>query len=101
MEKLYTVAEIADRLHKSEISVSRWMRSGELEYIRVSERRRLVSENQLEEFLNKRISKSPKKRVDQTITIDDSSGSSLKTENEGKLDVKSLRKEISLLCRSN
>ena len=101
MEELFTIGEIADKLHKSELSISRWMRDGKLEYVQVSERRRLVSENQLEEFLNKRTIKSPKKRVDRTTTIDDSSSSSLKTENEGKLDVKSLRKEISQLCRSN
>jgi hypothetical protein len=101
MEKLYTVGELADKLHKSEISISRLMRLGKLAYIQVSERRRLVSENQLEEFLNKRTITPPQKRVDRTIIIDDSSSSSLTTENEGKLDVKSLRKEISQLCRSN
>lgn len=101
MEKLYTVGEIADKLHKSEISVSRWMRDGKLEYIQVSERRRLVSESQLAEFTNKRTVASPKNRIDSKITIDDSSCSSLTTENGEKLDVKSLRKEISQLCRLN
>jgi excisionase family DNA binding protein len=99
MSKLYTIGEVADKLHKSEISISRWMRDGKLEYIQVSERRRLVSESQLEEFLNQRTVAAPKKRVDRTTIIDDSSGSSLTTENEGKLDVKSLRKEISQLCQ--
>jgi len=101
MEELYTLSEIADKLHKSEISVSRLIRDGQLGFIQVSERRRLVSENQLEEFLKNRTINPPKKRVDQTIIIDDSSRSSLTTENEGELDVKSLRKEISLLCRLN
>jgi len=99
MEKLYTIGEIAEKLHKSEISISRYMKDGKIEFIQVSERRRLVSENQLEEFLNKRTITQPKKRVDRIITIDDSSRSSLTTENREELDVKSLRKEISLLCR--
>lgn len=101
MENLYTIGEVADKLHKSEISISRLMKAGKLAYIEVSERRRLVSESQLVEFLNKRTIAPPKNRVDRKITIDDSSGSSLTTGNEGKLAVKSLRKEISQLCRSN
>ena len=99
MENLYTIGEVADKLHKSEISISRYMRDGKLAYIEVSERRRLVSESQLVEYLNKRIIAAPKNRIDRKITIDDSESSSLKTENGEKLDVKSLRKEISLLCQ--
>jgi len=101
LEKYFTIGEIAEKLHKSEISISRLMRAGKLAYIEVSERRRLVSESQLVEFLNQRIVAPPKNRIDSKITIDDFKSSSLKTENGEKLDVKSLRKEISQLCRSN
>ena len=47
MENLYTISEVADKLHKSEISISRYMKDGKLAFIEVSERRRLVSESQL------------------------------------------------------
>lgn len=101
MEDLYTIGEVADKLHKSEISISRLMKAGKLAFIEVSVRRRLISESQLVEYLNKRIIAAPKNRIDRKITIDDSESSSLTTENGEKLDVKSLRKEISQLCRSN
>jgi excisionase family DNA binding protein len=101
VEKFYTVAEIAEKLHKSEISISRWMKSGKLKYYEVSNRRRLVSESQLLEFLNQRIVAPPKNKIDSKIIINDSCAGSLTTENGEKLDVKSLRKEISQLCRSN
>jgi excisionase family DNA binding protein len=101
MEKLYTIGEVADELHKSEITISRLMRDGKLAYIEISERRRLISESQLAEFINKRKVALPKNRIDSKIIVDDFKSSSLITENEGKLDVKSLRKEISQLCRSN
>ena len=99
MENLYTISEVADKLHKSEISISRYMKDGKLAFIEVSERRRLVSESQLAEFLNKRTLAPPKNRIDSKIIIDDSINSSLITEKGEELDVKSLRKEISLLCR--
>ena len=101
MENLYTISEVADKLHKSEISISRYMKDGKLAFIEVSERRRLVSESQLGEFLNKRTLAPPKNRIDSKIIIDYSKSSSLTTENGEELDVKSLRREISLLCRSN
>jgi len=101
LEKYFTIGEIAEKLHKSEISIYRLMSAGKLAYIEVSERRRLVSESQLVEFLNQRIVAPPKNKFDSKITIDDFKSSSLKTENGEKLDVKSLRKEISQLCRSN
>jgi excisionase family DNA binding protein len=99
MENLYTIGEVADKLHKSEISISRLIRTGKLGFIEVSERRRLVSESQLLEFLNKRTIAPPKNRIDSKIIINDSGSSSLITENGERLDVKSLRKEISRLCR--
>ena len=83
-------------MHK--LRTGEWETTVELN-IQLSERRRLVSENQLEEFLNKRTSKLPKKTVDRTPTIDDSSGSSLKIENGEISDVTSLRKEIARLCQ--
>ena len=101
LEKYFTIGEIAEKLHKSEISISRWMRDGKLKYYQVSNRRRLVSESQLLEYLNQRIVAPPKNKIDSKITIDDFNSSSLTTENGEKLDVKSLRKEISQLCRSN
>jgi excisionase family DNA binding protein len=106
LETYFTVNEVARKLRKSEISVSRWLREGKLPYTQISERRRLISESDLQDFLNTRRISTPKKRVDvsdQSVAF--SVTSSLKTENNEtdmrEMDVKSLRQEISQLCRSN
>lgn len=97
METLYTISEVAEKLHKSEISISRWIRDGKLSYIQVSERRRLISESQLSEFLAKRVVIAPKRIDNKFKKLDDLPNCSLKIEN-GDLDVKSLKKEIERLC---
>ncbi len=104
METYFTVHEVARKLRKSEISVSRWLREGKLPYTQVSERRRLISESDLQNFLDRRRVASPKKRVDvvnkHVASFEDRS---LKTEDRAgdtrEMDVKSLRKEISQLWR--
>ncbi|MFH0959663.1 MAG: helix-turn-helix domain-containing protein, partial [Pseudomonadota bacterium] len=106
LETYFTVHEVARKLRKSEISVSRWLREGKLPFTQVSERRRLISEADLQNFLDSRRITKPKKRVDVLDRRGASSmTSSLKKENyEGdirEMDVKSLRKEISLICRSS
>lgn len=96
---LYTISEVAQKLHKSETSVGRWMKDGKLEYIQVSPRRRLVSETHMMNFLDRRTIKSPVKLVDrESKTYDSSYNRSLTTENED-LDVESLEKEIKRLCQ--
>jgi excisionase family DNA binding protein len=104
LETYFTVHEVARKLRKSEISVSRWLREGKLPYTQVSERRRLISESDLQNFLDRRRITHPRKRVDVVDqNIASSVTSSLKKEDdEGdmrELDVKSLRREISRLCR--
>jgi len=104
LETYFTVHEVARKLRKSEISVSRWLREGKLPYTQVSERRRLISESDLQNFLDRRRIAHPTKRVDVVDqNIASSVTSSLKKEDdEGgmrELDVKSLRKEISQLWR--
>jgi len=43
---------------------------GKLEYIQVSERRRLIAETELEKFLSRRIVAPPKKKVDRPRDYD-------------------------------
>ncbi len=104
METYFTVHEVARKLRKSEISVSRWLREGKLPYTQISERRRLISESDLQNFLDRRRVAAPKKRVDVVNKlIASSEDRSLKTEDCAgdmrEMDVKSLRREISQLWR--
>lgn len=106
METYFTVNEVARKLRKSEISVSRWLREGKLPYTLVSERRRLISESDLKHFLNIRRIVAPKKRLDvSNQPVASFVKSSLKKENDAgdirEMDVESLRREISQICRSN
>lgn len=99
IETLYTISEVAQKLHKSETSVCRWITEGKLEYIQVSPRRRVVSATQMVNFLDSRTMKGPVKLVDsKSKTYDSSCNCSLTTENED-LDVESLEKEIKRLCQ--
>lgn len=102
MEDYFTIREVADRLRKSEQSVVRWLKAGKLSYIEVSERRRLIAQTDLQEFLDSRKISPPKKRIDKVVAvIPCSSERSLTTSGERKaeMDVKSLRKEIAQLCQ--
>ena len=106
LETYFTVNEVARKLRKSEISVSRWLREGKLPYTQVSERRRLISESDLKHFLNIRRIVAPKKRLDvSNQPVASFVKSSLKKENDAgdirEMDVESLRREISQICRSN
>ena len=64
MDIHYTIREVANRLHKSEQSVVKWLKDGKLPYIEVSERRRLIVESDLNEFLNRRKIYPPDKHID-------------------------------------
>ncbi len=102
MDELYTIREVANRVHKCEQSVIRWLKDGKLPCTQVSERRRLISEADLQEFLDSRKISPPKKRMDIVgAIIPCSSERSLTTSGERKaeMSVKSLRKEISQLCQ--
>ncbi len=101
MENYYSISQVADKIHKSEQSVCRWLKSGKLPYTQVSERRRLITETDLQNFLDSRKVCPPPKRVDKCGTVVAiSDNCSLKTEyGQAEVDVKSLRKEISRLWR--
>ncbi len=103
LDELLTIRAIADRLHKSEQSINRLIKCGKLPYFEISPHRRLISESDFAEFLNtKRVCPPPKRFDNSTVDIGCSPISSLKTEYvQAEVDVKSLRKEISQLCRSN
>ena len=103
LQDYFTISEVADRLHKSEQSVVRCTRDGKLPYTQVSERRRLISENDLREFLDARRIASPPKRIDKSVThVAFSPKRSLITEyDQAEVDVRNFRKEISRLCQSN
>ncbi|MGC8602700.1 MAG: helix-turn-helix domain-containing protein [Desulfomonilaceae bacterium] len=98
----FTISQVADRVHKSEQSVIRWIKSGKLPFYQVSERRRIISQLDLQTFIDNRKVTSPPKRFDKCGTVVANSPiSSLTTSGERKaeMDVKSLRKEISQLCQ--
>ncbi|MGO8819729.1 MAG: helix-turn-helix domain-containing protein [Desulfomonilaceae bacterium] len=107
MEKYYTPIQAAQELHVSDITMSRWLKAGKLEYIQISERRRLIAETELENFLSRRIVAPPKKIVDRPRDYDRpwtgplENGSLAKEDDPGDKEngVKSLTKEIALLCR--
>jgi excisionase family DNA binding protein len=103
LQDYFTMSQVAERLHKSEQSVVRWIRDGKLPYTQVLERRRLISENDLREFLDARRITAPPKRIDKSSThIAFSPKRSLTTEyDQAEVDVRNLRKEISRLCQSN
>jgi hypothetical protein len=83
LDELYTIRQIADKLHKSEQSVSRWLRDGKLEYIQISERSRVVSESILEDFLDARRIAAPK-RIDISYSRNASSPKRSLTTEEGR-----------------
>ena len=97
MDKFYTIPQVATLLHRSDQTVSRWVKEGKLPFVQLSPRARLISETAINEFLAQRVVLPPKKRVDSGVNntpkIPDRS---LTTETT---DVKTLRKEISQLCR--
>lgn len=101
MENYLKISEVADRLHKSEQSIVKWIKSGKIPYVQVSERRRLIAETDLQDFLNNRKICPPAKIIDRAgVSTAMSTTSSLKTEyGQAEVDVRSLRKEISRLCQ--
>jgi excisionase family DNA binding protein len=104
LEDYFTISQVANRVHKSEQSVVRWIKDGKLACIQISERRRLVAESDFQDFLNSRRIARPPKRIDKSDAyIASSPKRSLTTSGERKaeMDVKSLRKEIARLCQSN
>jgi excisionase family DNA binding protein len=107
LEKYYTPTQAAREFQVSDITMSRWLKAGKLEYIQVSERRRLIAESELENFLLRRIVSPPKKIVDPARNCDTAwtgyaeSGSLANEDDSGETEnsVKSLTKEIAQLCR--
>jgi excisionase family DNA binding protein len=102
LEDYFTITQVANRIHKSEQSVVRWLKTGKLSYTQVSERRRLIAKTDLQEFLDSRKISPPKKRIEKPIAyVVDLATRSLTTsgEREAKMDVKSLGKEIARLCQ--
>jgi excisionase family DNA binding protein len=103
LQDYFTISQVAERLHKSEQSVVRWIRDGKLPYIQISERRRVIAEADLRDFVNSRRIATPKKLIEKPIAyVVDSATRSLITEyDQAEVDVRNLRKEISRLCQSN
>ena len=103
LEDIYfTISQVADRVHKSEQSVIRWIKSGKLPFYQVSERRRIISQLDLQAFIDNRKVTPPPKRFDKCgSVVAHSDNCSLTTSGERKAEtsVKSLRKEISQLCQ--
>ena len=107
MEKYYTPIQAARELHVSDVTMCRWIKAGKLKYIQVSERRRLIAETELENFLSRRIVAPPKKIVDRAREYDRpwtgpvENGSLANEDDPGDKEngVKSLTKEIARLCR--
>jgi excisionase family DNA binding protein len=102
----FKLSELPYLLNVCDQTVSRWIKAGKLEYVELSPRRRLVSEEALLQFIEARTFRQhPAKRVDRRpVLIKDSKKRSLKTEYRSggvmaEDDVKSLRKEIASLWR--
>jgi excisionase family DNA binding protein len=103
MQQMYSITQLATRLHVCELTVSRWIKAGKLEYVELSPSRRLISESAIEKFLDSKIIRPPKKIVDRPPSPVSSSGTngSLTTRSGGEMDVESfkqLKREISQ-CR--
>ena len=104
MESMFSITQLATRLHVCELTVSRWIKAGKLDYIELSPRRILIPESSVQRFLGSKLVVPPKKIVDPERPPDkDAKKSSLKNEKTGeserKMGVKSLRKEIARLWR--
>ncbi len=52
LDKMYTVKQVKNLLHMSDETVYKQIRSGELGYIKISERRYIISESDLKEYLD-------------------------------------------------
>ena len=102
MEDYFTISQAADEVHVSEQTVVRWLKGNKIPFVQVSERRRLIAQIDLKEFLDSRKISPPKKRIDKLGVVNPCSlERSLTTSGERKaeMDVKSLRKEIARLCQ--
>jgi excisionase family DNA binding protein len=108
LENHFTPGQAAEALHVSDQTICRWLKAGKLTYVQVSERRRLIPESELQNYLNRRVVASPKKIVDPARNCDTAwkeyfEDGSLKIgdEGDGENGVKSLetiRKEIERLA---
>lgn len=102
METMFTVTQLAARLHVCELTISRWIKSGKLDYVELSPRRRLISESAIQRFLDSKIVAPPQKALDPDArSAKHSQNRSLAIEDAGEMNVKSfkeLKREISQ-CR--
>ncbi len=102
MEQMYSITQLATRLHVCELTVSRWIKAGKLDYIELSPRRRLIPESAVQRFLDSKLVAPPKKMVDPGHSPDkDAKKRSLTIKDAGEMNVKSfkeLKREISQ-CR--
>ncbi|MCL5124017.1 MAG: excisionase family DNA-binding protein [Deltaproteobacteria bacterium] len=102
MEQMYSITQLASRLHVCELTVSRWIKAGKLDYVELSPRRRLIPESAVQKFLDSKFIRPPKKMVDPDArSAKHSQNGSLATREVGEMNVKSfkeLKREISQ-CR--
>ncbi len=102
MEEMYSITQLATRLHVCELTISRWIKAGKLDVIELSPRRRLIPESSVKRFLDSKFVAAPKKMVDpDTRSAKHSQNRSLAIKDAGEMNVKSfkeLKREISQ-CR--
>jgi excisionase family DNA binding protein len=108
LENHFTPGQAAEVLHVSDQTICRWLKAGKLTYVQVSERRRLIPESELTNYLNRRLIIPPRKIVDHLRNCDTPSAEyfengSLTIEEEGDREngvksLKQIRKEIERLA---
>ncbi|MHB8204797.1 MAG: helix-turn-helix domain-containing protein [Desulfomonilaceae bacterium] len=103
METMYSITQLATRLHVCELTISRWIKSGKLDCVELSPRRRLIPESSVTRFLDSKIIRPPQKVLDPDArSAKHSQNRSLAIEDEGderEISLNQLRKEISQLWR--
>jgi hypothetical protein len=94
----FKLSELPFMLGVCHATVARWIKSGKLEYVELSPRRRLVSEESLLQFIEARtIRHQPAKRVDRRPVVV-KNPAKLKTYADNQADdLQTLRKEIRAL----
>jgi excisionase family DNA binding protein len=105
--ELLTISQAAYKLHCCELTIKRLIKSGKLDVIEISPRRRLISEQALDAFIESKIIREPKKVVDvkPRVVTKSVKTSSLAIEDAGegrKIGNKShqhWRREIDRLCQ--
>jgi excisionase family DNA binding protein len=108
LENHFTPGQAAEVLHVSDQTICRWLKAGKISYVQVSERRRLIAESELQNYLNRRVVAPPKKIIDPAHKCDTAwkeyfEDGSLKIWVEGAgengvTSLKTIRKEIERLA---